>query len=101
VALRRLARYLRVIAACLALGLARPPLAPAAPPAGEIAWIAGARVAAAVAIEASNPKRAARKAPSTWSSARGNREPVTTVPAGARAIVIHLRLYLDHEALLC
>ena len=97
---RLLTRYLRVLAACLALGLVLPPLALAAPPAVTIAWIAGTRAMVAAAADASNPQPAAREAPAIPTPARRNIEAVHNPPAGVRAIVIVARLYLRHEALL-
>jgi hypothetical protein len=95
---RRLVRYFRVVVACLALAVAWPSLAAAAPSADAVAWVAGARASAAV--EAAIPESAVGLGRVASPSARKNDRRAPGAPAGARAIVISSQLYLRHEALL-
>lgn len=98
---RLLARLLRVLVACVALGMVC--AAPTRAMAGTdlVAWIAGSRVAAPgehpEAKQSLKQKREDSLAPARTAA---ERRPVHAVPAGARTIVVRSRLYLRHAALL-
>lgn len=98
---RLVARYVRVLVACVALGMvAAPP--PVATRVDAVTWIAGGR-SAAIAARASHvrPVRAVASArvhgAQTHDAVLGASRP----PAAARTIVVHRRIYLRHASLLC
>ncbi|MBV9949419.1 MAG: hypothetical protein JOZ69_21430 [Myxococcales bacterium] len=99
--LPRLVRHLHVLAACLALTVAWPSLAPTAACADVVAWVARARGPSAVADDAGGQETAAVAGPSARPPGFTRGAPVHGAPAAARAVVVRVRLYLEHEALLC
>jgi hypothetical protein len=94
--LRRVLRLLRVLVACVALGVVASP-APAPTWVDAVAWVAPGR--GATQAEAPSVPHAAPRWPNTPATdALGER---ATPPPGARAVVVQHRVYLRHAALLC
>jgi hypothetical protein len=101
VTIRSLARYLRVVLACLALAVASPAGATAAQSVDVIAWVARASGAEAATVAADEAETPARADVPTAPSTPKDLEPVRRAPASARASVVQSRLYIRNEALLC
>ncbi len=99
---RLFARYVRVLVACVALGvLAAPP--PVATQVDAVTWIASARTGA---VGARTVVRA--RASRTFASLRARAAAILDAtarverqPAGVRSAVVRRRIYLRHAALLC
>jgi len=101
VTFRSLARYLRVVLACMALAVACPAVATAAPSVDASAWIARAPVAEDATATADHAETPARADVPNSSSTPKDLEPVRRAPGSARASVVQSRLYIRNEALLC
>jgi len=95
--LRRVLRLLRVLVACVALGVVASP-APARTGVDAVAWVASAR-GTTQAETPSVPHEAPRPPRAPAADAGCDRAPRS--PAGARAVVVQHRVYLRHAALLC
>jgi hypothetical protein len=96
----RLLRSLRLLVACLALGVLASS-APAAPPScvDAVAWTASAPAATEeAALESADAElpRCSQPAPPAL-----DHDAASSYPPGARLVVVHHRVYLRHAALLC
>jgi hypothetical protein len=100
--LRQLLRLVRVVLACLVLGVVASPASARPACTDAVAWVGSASVAAGahdVAPASSAP--AARVATHAPLTAVAPPSAVTSRPAGVRDVVVHRRVYLRHAALLC
>jgi hypothetical protein len=107
--LRLVVRYLRMLIACAVLGVLAPPPAPAAACVDTVTWVTRVAVAGATdrspstrahGIERDAPQpRAAHVDPRSSSPALWPAR--VAPPPGARAIVVHRRVYLRNASLLC
>jgi hypothetical protein len=95
------ARLLRVLVACVALGIVWDAPTRAMACTDVVAWIAGSRIAAPGGHpEAEQSRKQEREASLAPARTAAERCPVPAVRAGARTIVVRSRLYLRHAALL-
>jgi hypothetical protein len=99
---RLFARFLRVVVACVVLGVVGAGSAPALASVDVAGWVAGASNGRAAEPGKGEEAPAPELAQSPLSApAPGERREASTFPAGARAVVVSARLYLRHAALLC
>ncbi|SRR5258708_38290028 len=99
-------RLLRVLLACAVLGVVAPAPARAAVTVDAFAWIAGVAREAAAASQAPGARLAARSSVIEGAGADAPRridDPALAAarPAGARALVVRERIYLEHASILC
>jgi hypothetical protein len=96
-----LARLLRVLVACVALGIVWGAPTRALACTDVVAWIAGSRVdASREHPEVEQSRKEEREVSVAPARTTVECRPVDAVPAGARTIVVRSRLYLRHATLL-